>query len=68
MGLIMTKFTIFHNIQSNKYVAVYDFQLPTQTGIGEKPEWVPVHSGMTSGLFDKLQQTKDYIKSVQLER
>lgn len=64
----MTKFTIFHNIQSDKYVAVYDFHLPTQTGIGERPEWVPVYHGMASNLFDKLQQKNDYVKSIQSER
>jgi len=39
----MATFTIFKNSKTGKCVAVYDHQLPTQTGIGEKEEWVPVH-------------------------
>lgn len=56
----MTSFTIFKNIITNKYVAVYDFQLPTQTGIGEKEEWVPVHHGQADGFLDKVRQRKEF--------
>lgn len=49
----MAAFTIFHNKKADKYVAVYDSQLPTQTGIGEKEEWKPVYRGQASGLLDK---------------
>lgn len=30
----MAAFTIFKNAETGKHVAVYDHQLPTQTGIG----------------------------------
>ena len=41
----MAAFTIFHNTNTGAYASVYDFQLPTQTGIGHKKEWVPVYHG-----------------------
>lgn len=41
-------------------MAVYDFNLPTQTGIGEKEEWVPVYHGEASGLLDKTRQCKRF--------
>lgn len=56
----MTAFTIFHNKKSDKYVAVYDSQLPTQTGIGEKEEWRSVYRGQASGLLDKARQRKEF--------
>ena len=34
----MTAFTIFYNTETRALAAVYDFQLPTVTGIGEKEE------------------------------
>lgn len=34
----MTPFTIFRNVTTGKFVAVYDFNLPTMTGIGVKEE------------------------------
>lgn len=56
----MAAFTIFHNSKTDKYVAVYDSQLPTQTGIGEKEEWVPVHHGQATGFLDKTRQRKEF--------
>lgn len=49
----MTPFTIFHNVKTGEYTAVYDFALPTMTGIGRKEEWQPVYHGQASGLLDK---------------
>lgn len=56
----MAAFTIFRNTATGKYVAVYDSQLPTQTGIGEKEEWVPVHHGQSDGFLDKVRQRKEF--------
>lgn len=56
----MAAFTIFHNTKTGKYVAVYDSQLPTQTGIGYKEEWQPVHHGQATDLFDKTRQRKEF--------
>jgi hypothetical protein len=57
----MTPFTIFHNEKTGSYVPVYDFDIPTQTGIGSKPEWVPVYHGETRGLLDKARQCREYV-------
>ena len=56
----MAAFTIFRNIENGRHVAVYDHQLPTQTGIGEKEEWVPVHHGQATGFLDKARQRKEF--------
>lgn len=56
----MAAFTIFHNSNTGKYVAVYDSQLPTQTGIGEKEEWAPVYHGQATGFLDKIRQRKKF--------
>lgn len=56
----MAAFTIFHNSITGKYVSVYDSQLPTQTGIGEREEWVPVHHGQATGLLDRIRQRKEF--------
>ena len=56
----MVAFTIFRNTKNGKHVAVYDFQLPTQTGIGEKEEWKPVYHGQAFGLLDKARQRKEF--------
>lgn len=45
VGFTMTQFTIFHNVKTGAYAAVYDFALPTMTGIGRKEEWLPVYHG-----------------------
>jgi hypothetical protein len=49
----MTPFTIFRNAKIGAYAAVYDFALPTMTGIGRKEEWRPVYHGQASSLLDK---------------
>lgn len=41
----MAPFTIFQNVKTGAYAAVYDFALPTMTGIGRKEEWQPVYHG-----------------------
>lgn len=59
----MTPFTIFHNVKTGAYVAVYDFALPTMTGIGCKEEWQPVYHGQASGLLDKARQREAFVKA-----
>lgn len=54
----MAAFTIFRNKRTGAHTAVYDSQLPTQTGIGSKEEWTPVYQGQASGLMDKTRQCK----------
>lgn len=56
----MTPFTIFHNIRTGAYTAIYDFNLPSQTGVGVKEEWQPVYHGEASGLLDKVRQCKEF--------
>lgn len=56
----MAAFTIFHNVKDDSYAAVYDCNLPTQTGIGIKEEWVSVYHGEASGLLDKARQRKEF--------
>ncbi len=56
----MAAFTIFHNEKTDKYVAVYDSQLPTQTGIGEKEEWISVYHGQATGLLDRIRKRKEF--------
>lgn len=58
----MAAFTIFHNIENDSYAAVYDSQLPTQTGIGIKENWVPVYHGEARDLIDKAQQQQKFIE------
>ena len=58
----MTTFTIFYNQIRDIYASVYDFALPTPTGIGEKKEWVPVYHGETTGLLDRANRCKDFEK------
>lgn len=57
----MAAFTIFRNERTGGHAAVYDFQLPTTTGIGRKEEWVPVYHGQASGLMDKTRQCKLFV-------
>ena len=57
----MAAFTIFHNKRTGAHTAVYDSQLPTQTGIGYKEEWAPVYHGQASRLVDKTRQCKMFI-------
>lgn len=57
-------FTIFHNTENGKHVAVYDHQLPTQTGIGEKEKWLPVYHGQAAGFLDKIRQQKEFEKRI----
>ena len=45
----MAAFTIFHNTRTGTYTAVYDFNLPSQTGVGVKEEWQPVFHGEPVG-------------------
>lgn len=58
--LDMAAFTIFRNTKTGKCVAVYDSQRPTQTGIGEKEEWMPVYHGQAVGFLDKVRQRKEF--------
>lgn len=58
----MAAFTIFKNTETGEHTAVYDFNLPTQTGIGANEKWVPVHHGQASGLLDKARQRKEFIE------
>ena len=62
----MTPFTIFHNVKTGAYVAVYDFALPTMTGIGCREEWLPVYHGQASGLLDKARQREAFVKAQEL--
>ena len=57
----MAAFTIFRNERTGAHIAVYDSQLPTQTGIGRKEEWTPVYHGQASSLLDKTRQCKMFI-------
>lgn len=63
----MAAFTIFHNTKTGGYAAVYDHQIPTQTGIGVKEEWEPVHHGEASDLFDKAQQRREFVETVEIQ-
>lgn len=56
----MTAFTIFLNTNTGALAAVYDFNLPTVTGIGTRKEWVSVFHGEASGLLDKSRQCKAF--------
>ena len=56
----MAAFTIFHNTRTGTYTAVYDFNLPCQTGVGVKEEWQPVFHGEAAGLLDKARQCKEF--------
>ena len=62
----MTPFTIFHNVKTDAYAAVYDFALPTMTGIGRKEEWLPVYHGQARGLLDKARQREAFVKAQEL--
>ena len=62
----MTPFTIFHNVKTGEYAAVYDFALPTMTGIGRKDEWQPVYHGQANGLLDKARQCETFVKAQEL--
>lgn len=57
----MAAFTIFRNTRTGACTAVYDSQLPTQTGIGRKEEWTPVYHGQASGLLDRTRQCKLFV-------
>ena len=62
----MTPFTIFRNVKTGEYAAVYDFALPTMTGIGRKDEWQPVYHGQANGLLDKARQCETFVKAQEL--
>lgn len=62
----MTPFTIFHNVKTGEYTAVYDFALPTMTGIGRKEEWAARLSRQASGLLDKARQREAFVKAQEL--
>lgn len=64
----MTAFTIFYNSKTGDLTAVYDFNLPTMTGIGVKEEWVPVYHGQASGLLDKAAQCKAFAAQYRAEK
>lgn len=67
VGFTMTQFTIFHNVKTGAYAAVYDFAPPpTMTGIGRKEEWLPVYHGQASGLLDKARQREAFVKAQEL--
>lgn len=57
----MVAFTIFRNTRTGISAAVYDFQLPTPTGIGRLEEWVPVYHGQASNLLDKARQREQFV-------
>lgn len=56
----MAAFTIFHNTRTGEYTAIYDFNIPSQTGVGVKEEWQPVFHGEATGLLDKARQCKEF--------
>lgn len=60
----MTAFTIFQNETTGALAAVYDFAIPTVTGIGVNKEWKAVYHGQTKGLFDKIRQCKEFERQV----
>lgn len=62
----MTPFTIFRNVKTGEYTAVYDFALPTMTGIGRKDEWQPVYHGQANDLLDKARQRETFVKVQEL--
>lgn len=64
----MTSFTIFRNVNTGDFVAVYDFNLPTMTGIGWKAEWAPVFHGQANGLLDKARQCKAFTERYRSEK
>lgn len=64
----MTPFTIFRNVNTGAFTAVYDFNLPTMTGIGVKEEWVPVYHGQAGGLLDKARQGKAFSERYRPEK
>lgn len=64
----MAAFTIFHNTKTGKYTAVYDFNIPTMTGIGVKEEWRPVYHGQAKGLLDKAAQCKTFAEHYCFEK
>ena len=64
----MTPFTIFRNVNIGDFAAVYDFNLPTMTGIGIKKAWVPVFHGQASGLLDKARQCKAFAERYRSEK
>lgn len=64
----MTPFTIFRNVNTGDFAAVYDFNLPTMTGIGVKEEWAPVFHGQASGLLDKARQCKAFAERYRSEK
>jgi len=57
----MAAFTIFRNERTGACTAVYDSQLPTQTGVGYKEEWTPVYHGEAANLMDKTRQCKMFV-------
>lgn len=61
----MTAFTIFRNAKTEAFAAVYNFALPTVTGIGVKEEWQPVYHGQATGLLDKARQCKEFAERAQ---
>lgn len=64
----MTTFTIFRNSKTSEFAAVYDFNLPTMTGIGVKEEWRPVYHGQAKGLLDKSAQCKAFAERYRSEK
>lgn len=62
----MTPFTIFRNVKTGEYAAVYDFTLPTMTGIGRKDEWQSVYHGQANDLLDKARQRETFVKAQEL--
>lgn len=64
----MTPFTIFRNSKTGEFAAVYDFNLPTMTGIGVKEEWQPVYHGQANGLLDKAAQCKAFAERYRSEK
>lgn len=64
----MTPFTIFRNSETREFAAVYDFNLPTMTGIDIKEEWRPVYHGQANGLLDKSAQCKAFAERYRSEK
>lgn len=58
----MTNFTIFKNTKTGELAAIYDWQIPTPTGIGCNDWWVPIYKGKAKDFLDKNRQRRAFEK------